>query len=91
MQPATVLRLLAVALVLPLFGFAGYLWMLGRSVVRCQMFPPSGVRMIGKTVALTGEAAVGRGRLLQAIALILAVAALVLGGLLWRLDFLLRA
>ena len=78
------------ALLLPLFAFAAYLWSIGRSVVKGQAFPPPGVRMVRKTEMLTGDVAVRRGRLLEAFALFLALAAMVLGGLLWRLDVLLQ-
>jgi len=80
-----VLLLLAVFLVAPPLGLAVYLWSLGERVLRTREFPPPGFRVIRDTPVITGEGAVSRGRMLEALALACGVASVALGFLLWRL------
>jgi len=80
------LALLALA---PMIALAGYLWLLGASVVRAREYPPPRMRVVRDTVILTGERAASRGRLLKAFALGCVAVGAVLGVLLFRLAFLL--
>jgi hypothetical protein len=79
--------LLAVAavVVVPLVGFAVYLWRLGSRILRERQFPPSGWTVVRDTAILRGPAAARRGRVVRGAAALLLVAATVLALLLWRL------
>jgi hypothetical protein len=74
----------------PILGFATYLWMFGRRVISEGRFPPSGVAMLADTIVLRDAQARARGRLLQALAGLLAVAASGLAVLILRLPSLLQ-
>ena len=78
------LTALGVLLVLPLVGFAAYMWRMATRVRVERVFPPSGYRVLRKTLPLTGDAAVSQARLLRALAVFLAVAAALLVFQLWR-------
>lgn len=80
-----ILLVLAAFLLAPLLGLAVYLWSLGEKVLRTREFPPPGFRVIRDTPVITGESAVSRGRLLEALALACVVVSVSLGLLLWRL------
>jgi hypothetical protein len=69
----------------PLLAFAGYFWRLGRQVVVAGRFPPGDLRMVRDVTVVTGEAAVRRGRYLQACGAFLGLAGLLLAFVLWRL------
>jgi hypothetical protein len=88
------LRLVAggfgVAFGVPTLLGAGYLWRFGGRIVSVNRFPPPGMRVIRDTVVLTGSAAQWRGRALQVLAVVLIVAVVGFGVVLWRLVSLLR-
>lgn len=73
----------------PVLGVAGYIWYLGGRVVRAGRYPPPRARVLRDTTVLTGQAAVRRGRLAQAAAAVLGLAAGLLAFFLWRLLVLL--
>jgi hypothetical protein len=75
----------------PAVGMAGYLWRFGQRIVRAERYPPPGFRVMRDTPVQIGQAAVRRGRLVQALAAVIGVAGLLLGFLLWRLYLLLAA
>ena len=81
-----VLSLTGALLSAPLVAFAGYLWSLGARVVRAEVFPPPGYRVIRDTPIIVGPAAVVRGRGLKALALCLGIASALLWLLLWWLG-----
>jgi hypothetical protein len=81
-----VLFLTGALLSAPLVAFAGYLWSLGARVVRAEVFPPPGYRVIRDTPIIIGPAAVVRGRGLKALALCLGIASALLWLLLWWLG-----
>lgn len=58
----------------PLYVFAGYLFLTGHRVIDARRYPPPGQRVIRDTKIMEGHAAVTRGRLLQALSVILTVA-----------------
>lgn len=76
------LRILAVALVLSMLGFAAYLFRLGRRIQRAQRSPPPGMRVIRDTPVITGSGAQSRGRLLKLLAVVLALLGFATGVLL---------
>jgi hypothetical protein len=75
----------------PTLLFSLYLWRLGARIVRSARYPLPDMRMFHDTVVMQGDAARRRGRMFQAMSLFLAVAAVALGGLLWRLVNLLQS
>ena len=81
-----VLSLTGVLLSAPLVAFAGYLWSLGARVVRAEVFPPPGYRVLRETPVIVGPPAVARGRTLRAFALYLGIASALLWLLLWWLG-----
>jgi hypothetical protein len=85
----TRLRLIAsgfgLAFGVPTLLGAGFLWRLGGRIVSFNRFPPPGMRVIRDTVVLSGQAARWRGHVLQLLALILTLAAVGFGIMVWRL------
>ena len=76
-DPLARLRTLALLASLGLLPFAAagtYFFRLGARVVRAERFPPPGTTVVRDTAVLRGRAARRRGRLLQALAVILIVA-----------------
>jgi hypothetical protein len=82
---ATLRNFLVLVTVLPLLAFAVHLWGRGTTIRRHQRFPLVGERLIRDTLVVYGEAAVIRGRVLQCLAVALAVLAIGLVVVLWRL------
>jgi hypothetical protein len=80
---------LAAALVLPTIAMAIYLWRLGNRIVNERRFPPDGVRMIRKVPIVRGKPALLRGRIFQACAAVIGMAAVVMALMLGRLAALL--
>lgn len=76
---------LALATSGPALAAGVYLWRLGSRIVTAERFPPPGLRMVQDTMVLTGDAARTRGRIFQALGLVLFVAGSALALLLWRL------
>ena len=76
----------ALATALPLVGFAAYLWRLGARVLRDERFPPVGLAVIRPTPVLRGRQAYRRGRAIQALGVLLAIAAVAMGVIWWRLT-----
>jgi hypothetical protein len=83
------LTALGVLFVLPLIGFARYMWRMGADVRVESRFPPSGYRVIGKQPPVTGDAAATYARLARMMAVFLVIMAFVLVFQLWRLATLL--
>jgi uncharacterized membrane protein len=78
------LTALGVLFVLPLVGFAAYIWRMAKQVIAERTFPPSGYMTVGSTPPITGDDAIRYARLARGLALILIVAALILVFQLWR-------
>jgi hypothetical protein len=74
-----------IVLLLPLVGFAMYLWRLGTRIVREERFPPEGTKVIRDVVVIHGDAARWRGRLAQVLGIALGAAGVIMIVLLWRL------
>jgi hypothetical protein len=75
LPPAEALQFLKVVLILLFLGvlpMAFYLWSFGRKVMSSERFPPPHVRVLRDTEVLVGEPARTRGRVIVAIALLLA-------------------
>jgi len=83
------LMALGVLFVLPLVGFAAYIWRMTKRVIAERTFPPSGYLTVGSTPPITGDDAIKYARLARGLALILIVAALILAFQLWRFAVLL--
>jgi hypothetical protein len=78
-EPQEALRVLQTVtclLFLSVLPLAWYIWSLGRKVVDSQQMPPPGVRLIKDVKVVKGAAAVARGRVLMALAVVLALAGL---------------
>jgi hypothetical protein len=87
----TVAVVLSAALAVPTLAVTVYLWLTGARIVRAEQFPPPGAAVTRDTVVLRGAAARRRGRTLQVLGGILALAAAGLVTVLWRLVWLLEA
>lgn len=70
----------------PLIAFAAYFWTLGGNILRSHEFPPPGYGLEQDTPVVKEQAANRRGRALQALALCLAAACVLLLMLLWELG-----
>jgi hypothetical protein len=90
-RETVVLGVSGVLLAAPLLGFAVYLWLFARRVVRMQRFPPPGMRVVRDTSVLYGPSALARARLLQVLAGVLVALALGLIAMLVALRLLLTA
>jgi hypothetical protein len=77
------LPLSALVLLLPVLLAALYFWRFGARVVASRRFPPPGSTVIRDTPVLAEGAAVSRGRLVQALAAMLAFSALAIPAFLW--------
>lgn len=80
-----VLSLVALIVVGPLIGFAGYFYRLGAATLRSARFPPPGTAMLHDTRVLSGDEARTRGRVLQAVGVTLVALATAIAVLLWTL------
>jgi hypothetical protein len=69
----------------PLAACAVYLWALGRRVARAGRFPPPGMSVLRNTPVLVGPGARLRATLLEGLAVVLVVVAVLLALLLWSL------
>lgn len=79
------LRWVAVLASLPIAVFAVYLLWLGRRITRTLRFPPPGLAVLRDTPILEGTRARARGILVQALAVVLFAAALLLTLVTFRL------
>jgi hypothetical protein len=66
-------------------AFAVYAWRLGRKAATTGRFPPHGMTVVRDTSILEGPRAIVRGRMLQAVAVVLIVAAAALMALVLQL------
>jgi hypothetical protein len=82
---ATLRGFLVSVTTVPLLAFAVHLWGRGARICRHQRFPLEGERLVRDTLVVRGEAAAIRGRILQCLAVALAVLAVGLVVVLWRL------
>jgi hypothetical protein len=82
---------LALAIALPVLGFAAYLWWLGARSVRAERFPPPGLRVSRDTAVVHGNDARRWGRVAQVLAVVLIGAVGLLVFFLWRLLAILGA
>ncbi|HZP92991.1 MAG TPA: hypothetical protein VFB20_08930 [Burkholderiales bacterium] len=80
-----ILAAIAVLACVPLLGLAGYLWSLGRRVVRARRYPLPGSAVYRDTRVFRDRAAIRRGRLLQTLAAMFLLAGVGLSFALWRL------
>ena len=83
------LTALGVAFVLPLIGFAVYLWRMAGRIMVERIFPPAGYRMLGNRPAIRGDEAVTYARAGRAVAVFLVIMAVLAALLFWRLGVLL--
>lgn len=92
-DPATrvplTLTTLGVLLVLPLVGFAAYMWRMTTRAMAERAFPPSGYMVIGKKPPISGDEALRYARIVRVLALFLLAAAMLLVFQLWRFAVLL--
>jgi len=84
------LTILGVMMVVPLVGFAVYLWRMAARVVEGREFPPKGYRVLRPGPVITGEAAMSHARGIRAVAIFFMVAAVALVIMLWRFGALIR-
>ncbi len=82
---STALLLAAAIAGLPMLAAAAWLWAYGGRIARAEMYPTPGGALFRDTRVLAGSSAVRRGRLLQAMAVVLWTAGVVLLAALWRL------
>jgi hypothetical protein len=75
-------RLLAAALMVSVPALGAYLFRQGRRIRRAGQYPLPGVRVVRATPVVTGPGALVRGRLLQVLAVVLALIALLAGAML---------
>jgi hypothetical protein len=88
-QSPLALGIITVLVAAPLPAFAAYFWRLGRRIARAERYPAPGMRVIHDTVVLTGDVARRRGRLLQALAVIVMAALIGMAAIVARLFWLL--
>jgi hypothetical protein len=69
--------------IVPLVGFAVYLWLLGERISSAARFPLPSMKILRDTVVVSGQAAVTRSRLVKALAVLLTTLALGLLSILW--------
>jgi hypothetical protein len=74
----------------PTLAAAAYFWRFGQRIVWAQRYPPPGVTVFWDTVVVTGSDSRRRGRLMQATAVTLGVAGILLAFFVWRVLFLLE-
>lgn len=67
----------------PTLAVSVYCWRLGLRVVNQERYPPSGMRVIRDMPVATGAAARRRGRWLQALGMLAAVAVLLMAFFMW--------
>ena len=84
------LATVAVLIVLPLVGFAAYVWRMAARAFAERTFPPDGYRIVGRTPAITGDDAIRYARVVRMLAIFLVVAAVILAVQLGRFAMLLR-
>ena len=84
-QAPLVVTAVGVLAVVPLLGFAAYLWRLGDRARRTGQFPPPGTATLRTAPPVVGLAARRRAALAQAFAVLLGACAIALSVLLWRL------
>ena len=68
----------------PTLVMSVYCWRLGQRIVREGRYPPAGLRVIRDMPVLTGGTARHRGRWLQALGVVTAVAVLMMAFFMWR-------
>lgn len=86
---AVTFAVLGLLLVLPLIGFAAYLWRMKARTIAERTFPPAGYAVVGKRQVVTGDEAIRYARLLRVMAVLLLVAAVAAVIQLWRFWLLL--
>lgn len=70
-------------LMLPIIGIAIYLWRFGATIVAAKRFPPPGIPVVRDTVILLDARAIYRGRLMQALSVLLLVSSVSLPVAIW--------
>jgi len=71
--------------ILPMLVGCAHIWRLGGRVVAEQRFPPQGVSVIRDTLVVEAGAAVTRGRVMQVLSVVLAIACVLPPLVLWVL------
>jgi hypothetical protein len=85
----TIIAIALLVLLMPLLLMAGWVWRYGGRVLRASRHPPQGVKVIRDTPVIHGARARLYGRLYQALAAVLVLAALSVlwvSWMLWRLQ-----
>lgn len=77
------LALIGTVIVVPLAGFAAYLWFLGERISKSGRFPLPSMKVVRDTVVVTGQAAVTRSRFVKALAVFLAISVIGMLCMLW--------
>jgi len=80
------LVVIGVLLIGPLLAFSVYLWFLGRRIAIAQRYPLPSIKLIRDMKVVCSPAAEKRGRLVKAMALLLASLAIGLLSILWWLG-----
>jgi hypothetical protein len=78
-----VVALFFFVLMFPVLASAAYQWRFAARTIAARRFPPPGAQVVRNTTVLSGETAVTRGRLLQALAGILALIGLLMPAAIW--------
>jgi hypothetical protein len=84
------LALIGTVIVVPMAGFAAYLWFLGERISRSGRFPLPSMKVVRDTVVVTGEDAVTRSRFVKALAVFLAISAIGMLCMLWWFTFFIK-
>ena len=84
-SPGMALAIVAVACSVPLLAMSVYLWRFGHQVTEVRRFPLPGSAVLRDTPVVTDLAAERRGRMFQALAVLLAAAAIAMAVVFIRL------
>ncbi|MGY6275749.1 hypothetical protein [Methylomonas sp. MgM2] len=71
----------------PLLGVALFTWKMAERVLVAERFPPPGIPVIRDTIVQVGQRARHRGRLLQAVAVVFVLLAVITLALFWHFTF----
>ena len=84
------LALIGTVIVVPLAGFAAYLWFLGERISKSGRFPLPSMKVVQDTVVVTGQAAVTRSRFVKALAVFLAISVIGMLCMLWWFTYFMK-
>ncbi|HEX9153964.1 MAG TPA: hypothetical protein VF819_00290 [Nitrospira sp.] len=84
------LALIGTVIVVPLAGFAAYLWFLGERISKSGRFPLPSMKVVRDTVVVTGQAAVTRSRFVKVLAVFLAISVIGMLCMLWWFTYFMK-